>query len=230
MTLVEALNTLGLAPAATPDEVKRAYRARIQATHPDLATDGDDAARRATEAVRVNAARDLLLAGGTGTPSQASPQPETPPAPPHSEPAQCSPTPGRDERRTTAATPTTPAARSTERVVHPLRWYLSIGGALIVAGAVARFLHAWDGALEPTKWGDASLAMGPLAILLHAAVGLVGVWFLGRRADRPARAVLALAVILYSSFSEVSHRLNFIEEAILLIVLVVWPLYRLVTR
>jgi molecular chaperone DnaJ len=51
---------LGVGPTATGEEIRRAYKTRMRATHPDLATDPRDQARRTRQATRINAANDVL--------------------------------------------------------------------------------------------------------------------------------------------------------------------------
>ena len=69
MTVLEALETLGLRPGATPDDVARAFRATVKTAHPDH---GGEARRlrRIVEAYR------LLEAGRA--PSTIPPRPERP--------------------------------------------------------------------------------------------------------------------------------------------------------
>jgi molecular chaperone DnaJ len=67
---------LGVAPGASRSEVRRAYRRRAMAIHPDVAPGGDDATAAMAE---LNAARDHLLGaalvagrGAAGEPAAAS--------------------------------------------------------------------------------------------------------------------------------------------------------------
>ncbi len=59
MTVEEALQVLGLAPGASPDEIRAAHRRLMRAAHPDGG--GSD-----WVASRINQARDILLAKGRG--------------------------------------------------------------------------------------------------------------------------------------------------------------------
>lgn len=80
MTQQEALALLNLNGGATTDDVKRAYRARIRSTHPDLASDDEDRLRRERDAMLVNVALKTLTDYGTG-PAATSEQ-STPTSPP----------------------------------------------------------------------------------------------------------------------------------------------------
>ncbi len=83
MDVAGARAVLGLGPAPTWDEVRAAYRARIQAAHPDRA--GGDTARAAT----LNAAyATLVRAKRTGDLHQAPPPPPAPEPPPDPVPAE----------------------------------------------------------------------------------------------------------------------------------------------
>lgn len=81
MDVASARRALGLGPAPLWEEVRAAYRARIQVAHPDRA--GGSAAT----AVELNAAYTALLrARRDGTLHQAAPAPEPPAAPTSREP------------------------------------------------------------------------------------------------------------------------------------------------
>lgn len=67
MTQQEALALLNLNGGASTDDVKRAYRARIRSTHPDLASDDEDRLRRERDAMLVNVALKTLTDYGTGS-------------------------------------------------------------------------------------------------------------------------------------------------------------------
>jgi len=86
MTMKEAYETLGLKPGASADEVKKAYRAKIIACHPDL-NPGVDVHE---QAVRINIAKDIIDGRRHPDPefdfgawySQQQRQPPRPPPPP----------------------------------------------------------------------------------------------------------------------------------------------------
>jgi molecular chaperone DnaJ len=79
--------TLGLAPGASRAEVRRAYRRRAKAIHPDIA--GADATE---EMARLNDAREQLEAraprrGRSGDPSPADASADMPPPAPRERPS-----------------------------------------------------------------------------------------------------------------------------------------------
>lgn len=230
LSQTDALRLLGLQAGATRAEVDKAYRHRILAAHPDLASDEDDRRRRADDAVRVNLARDLLVAQGTG-PARAEPAPEpsTPrPSRPHPRPTPPTAHSTKPRERATArrsAVPQTLRDRTSRAT-----WAAALAAVFVLAGALLRVFHVWDDALAPTAWGDESASMSLAEIAIRAGLGLAGVWLVGLAWPRGATITLMAAVVVYSAFSEVSIRLNFVEEALLFGLLVIWPLYRLVTR
>ena len=72
MERIEAAELLGIAPTASPRQVRSAFRKRVRADHPDRNRDSD------TDFQRLVEARDLLL-----TPApEPEPEPPLPPRPP----------------------------------------------------------------------------------------------------------------------------------------------------
>lgn len=100
----------------------------------------------------------------------------------------------------------------------------------MLTGLVLRLLHFWDGTLSATSWGDESLAMSTTSMLLWAGLGLLAVWGIGLIASRPAHLALVIGTVLATSFFELHHRLNWAEIGILIVLLGVWPIWRLLTR
>ena len=91
MTPAEALHALGLAPGASPDDVRRAFRQAALAAHPDRPGAPADATDRMAE---LNRAYAVLAGPGGAPPAAAADAPRRPPAPgPPTAPA-----PGTDDR------------------------------------------------------------------------------------------------------------------------------------
>lgn len=230
LSTAEALTVLHLQTVATRSEVDAAYRKRILESHPDLAVDDEDRQRRAGEAIRVNVARDLLVTHGTG---HARPEPRAhaqPPtkrqersAPPSPRRRRAATKPQRSERKPTV--PQTLRDRTTRA-----GWSASVAAIFVLVGAVMRVFHVWDGSLASTPWGDESASMGPAEVAVRGLIGVAVVWLLGLPRPRGARIALMLAVVTYSSFSEIAIRLNWVEEGLLLGLIVVWPLYRIIFK
>jgi molecular chaperone DnaJ len=86
--VADAHAVLGLAPGASPSDVKRAYRRRARLLHPDIA--GPHTTSRMAE---LNLARDALMAtfpaskGIVEAPVEAEPAPASPAKPPDHEAA-----------------------------------------------------------------------------------------------------------------------------------------------
>lgn len=241
MTVLEALDVLQLAPGAPPTEVSAAYREAITTCHPDLATDESDAAERAAQATRVNLAHALLTKCGTGPaprpyaanewgdgqevvaePTRATQgvqRPETDPSTDHLH--ATAPAPSQRASRPTPAAPVINKRGWT-------RWTVTAASVLVVVGALLRILHFWSGRLADGPWGSADAQKCVAAILVAAALGVGGVWLLSKLRPGVAVATLMVAVVLYSSFSEVHIRLNWAEASLLFGSLVLTPLYFLV--
>lgn len=223
----EALAVLCLRAGATHSEVDAAYRKRILESHPDLASDDEDRQRRGNEAIRVNIARDLLVKHGTGRPKsepQTSVQPPTEP-----QERRTPPTPRRRK-----ATSKAPKAERKPAVPQTLRdrttragWFACVASVFILAGALLRAFHVWDGPLTPTPWGDSSAGITLTEVAARGLGGVAMVWLLGFPRLRGARVVLMLAAVTYTSFSEINIRLNWAEESLLFGLIVVWPLWRI---
>jgi len=125
---------LGVAPGASPDEVRRAYRRAARQLHPDAAGGGNAALFRL-----VTAAYEQLLAGDSAPPA---PVPATPP--PEPEEVRW------DDLTTTAATaPTPPPA---PRQVAPARSRFALIAA-VVAGFVASARRSGEAVGEITAGG-----------------------------------------------------------------------------
>ncbi|MDE1820967.1 MAG: DnaJ domain-containing protein [Euryarchaeota archaeon] len=82
VTLEEAYRLLGLKPSATEKEVRKAYRTKVRAVHPDLAGDTEDnhgkmvALNEAVERIEsASAAERMLLVNGWGTAERRTPEP-----------------------------------------------------------------------------------------------------------------------------------------------------------
>lgn len=227
LSTATALDALGLQPGASSDDVRTAYRALIREVHPDLASDEADARRREEGSRLVNRAHEHLLKFGTGSAKRPAPAPP----PPSDGPRQ----PKAEPERYPAAPPSRPASRPcrrrtlTDRMRHSA-WLTAVGGAAVLTGLVLRLLHFWDARLTPTSWGDESLAMSTAWILLWAGVGLLTVWGIALIASRPAHLALLIGTVLATSFFELHHRLNWAEIGILIVLLGVWPIWRLLTR
>jgi hypothetical protein len=120
LPLQDALKTLGLKPAATPDEIRQAYRDLVKVWHPDRF--GNDARLRAKaeeQLKRINAAFHTLESSGFRSPARA-----TAPQPAWSEPPATSrPRPSRD------------------RV---LRGWLYVGSLLLIAAMAGFAVHAFS--------------------------------------------------------------------------------------
>ena len=242
MTVLEALDLLQLAPGAPPTEVSAAYREAITTCHPDLATDESDAAERAAQATRVNLAHALLTKCGTGPASRPSyaanewgdgqevvaeptratqgvQRPGAAPSPVH----PCSDAP-ESSQRVSRPTPVAPVINKHGWT----RWTVTAASVLVVVGALLRILHFWSGRLADGPWGSADAQKSVAAILVAAALGVGGVWLLSKLRPGVAVGTLMVAVVLYSSFSEVHIRLNWAETSLLFGSLVLTPLYFLV--
>jgi len=125
---------LGVAPGASPDEVRRAYRRAARQLHPDAAGGGNAALFRL-----VTAAYEQLLAGDSAPPAPV-------PAPPPPEPEEVR----WDDLTTTATTaPTPPPA---PRQVAPERSRFALIAA-VVAGFVASARRSGEAVGEITAGG-----------------------------------------------------------------------------
>lgn len=227
MTPMAALDVLGLAPGDSQADVTRAYRQSIAAVHPDLASDEHDREQRGQRAARVNLAYELLTRVGTGVQQWG--------AEPPSEAASTFDVHNGGGRREEAAPPEVreQPARHDQGPARTARaraavWFAAISSVFVLLGAVLRLLHFWDELLEPTAWGDGGASLGLMAIGLRAVLGLLATWFIGHAGARPAAITLAFAAVFYSSFSEVSIRLNWAEESLIFGGVVLVPLYFLV--
>jgi len=231
MTPSAALEVLGLSPGASRAEVTRAYRALIASVHPDLADADDDRQRRSRHATRVNVAYELLSKTGTGIPQQDVP-PTQPSSPPNM-PDQDKP-PATVQREKTSRPEANPDHQvrvdGRKRRTRTALWFTVTAGVLAVLGAGLRLLHFWDGLLAPTPWGDESAGLGLGEIALRAVLGVLLTWLIGHGGVRISTITLAAAAVLYTSFSEVSIRLNWAEESLLFAGLVLVPLYFAVRR
>jgi len=126
---------LGVAPGASPDEVRRAYRRAARQLHPDAAGGGNAALFRL-----VTAAYEQLLAGDSAPPAPV-------PAPPPPEPEEVR----WDDLTTTAAT-TAPTPPPAPRQVAPARSRFALIAA-VVAGFVASARRSGEAVGEITAGG-----------------------------------------------------------------------------
>src|SRR5699024_2717641 len=227
MSTTSALNILGLRPGASPEEVRSAYLALIRATHPDLASDKDDSRERERRARLVNKAHERLREFGTGVGG-------APPSAPassgtHKPPGDRLPEGGLEETPVSSSPPAS-ARRTSMQRKRPHPWVLTVGGATVLAGMALRLMHVWDVVLASTPWGDESLALNPAMVLLLGVVGFLLVGRISFVTSRPAHLALLIGAVLGTSFFELHHRLNWAEISILVVLLVVWPFWQLLTR